>query len=346
MEQQTDSFAEFIMHHALHYRATDVHFIPKKEMSSIYFRIDGKLTHFHSIPNYVCNRIISHFKYLAAMDIGEKRKPQSGSLHFMIENTELYLRISTLPSINDETLVIRIHPQEIFPTLAKLSLFPKNTNIINSVLEQSHGLYLISGPTGCGKTTTLYSLLNDEILHSKSIITLEDPIERQYDHLIQVQVNELAGITFENGLKAILRHDPDIILIGEIRDSQTAKIAVQAALTGHLVLGTVHANDTMKTIDRLLDLGISLFELKQVLGGVLTQRLVNVKCPYCRGECHLFCPHRRRLAIFEILSKANLQKVFSNEVHLIKHFSTIADNVKKGYALGYISDSYVFGRVK
>lgn len=345
MEEQTDSLAEYIIFCAYTYRASDIHFVPKRESSVISLRVDGKLIHFKTISNQRCNRIISHFKYLSSMDIGEKRKPQSGSLVFHIKNIELHLRISTLPSVYDETLVIRIHPQEIFPHLSQLTLFPNSAEEIISVLNHSHGLYLISGPTGSGKTTTLYSLLNNEKLQSKSIITLEDPVERFYEHMIQVQINELAGITFENGLKSILRHDPDIILIGEIRDLQTAKIAVQAALTGHLVLGTVHAYDTIQSIYRLIDLGISKFELQQVLKGVLTQSLVSLSCPFCEGECHLYCQHRQRLAVFEILKGENLQKVFSNEINQMKQFKTLSDNLKKGYALGYIKDAYFEGEL-
>lgn len=345
VEQQIDSFAEYIVFQAYSFQASDIHFVPKRNTSTISFRIDGILTLMKSIQSETCHKIISHFKYLASMDIGEKRKPQSGSLLFEVNEIELYLRISTLPSIHDETLVIRIHPEEKYPQLSKLSLFPSEVQEITSVLHKNHGLYLVSGPTGCGKTTTLYSLLNDLTLQNKNIITLEDPVERQFDHLIQVQVNELAGITFENGLKSILRHDPDIILIGEIRDVQTANIAIRAALTGHLVFGTVHANDTIQTIYRLLDLGVSLFELRQVLGGILTQRLVRVNCTYCSGDCHLFCPNRRRLAVFEILKGMNLQKVFSEEVHCMNNFFNIEDKIKKGYALGYISKTYYEGNV-
>lgn len=345
MEQPIDIFAEYILYQAFYLHTTDIHFVPTRDSSTIFFRIDANLIPFKSIPNHVCHKMISHFKYLASMDIGEKRKPQSGSLTFQVKDIELYLRISTLPSINDETLVIRIHPQVMSPQLTQLALFPQIANKITSVLQQSHGLYLISGPTGSGKTTTLYSLLNSKELQHKRIITLEDPVERQYDHMIQVQVNELAGITFENGLKAILRHDPDIILVGEIRDLPTAKIAVQAALTGHLVFGTVHASDTIQTVYRFVDLGITSFELQQVLGGVLSQRLVNTQCPYCSGECHMYCPNRKRLAIFELLYGVNLQKVFSKEIHMIQNQTTILDNVKKGYVLGYLSQSHFTGIV-
>lgn len=343
MEQQIDSIAEHIIFQAYSHQATDVHFIQKSETTAISFRIDGKLHHFQFISNNICGRLISHFKYLALMDIGEKRKPQSGAMSIIINKVELDLRISTLPSVHDETLVIRIHPQEAYPPFSTLSLFQNTTKIISSVLQKSHGLYLISGPTGSGKTTTLYSLLNDSNLKQKSIITLEDPVERKYDHMIQVQVNELAGITFENGLKSILRHDPDIILIGEIRDSATAKIAVQAALTGHLVFGTVHAKDSVQTIYRMLDLGISSFELRQVIGGVLTQRLVSINCSYCVGECNVYCPKRRRLAIFEVLYGEYLNTIFhENDSKKIKH-QTIADYMKKGYALGYISEEDCIG---
>lgn len=341
MEQQIDVFAEFMIQHAYTYRATDIHLVPKRDESSIFLRVDGTLNHFQTIPNRICHRLISHFKYLASMDIGEKRKPQSGALVFWIKDIELHLRISTLPSIHDETLVIRVHPQVMDSELSTLSLFQQDVKEISSVLTKSHGLYLISGPTGCGKTTTLYSLLNHQSLAHKSIITLEDPVERQYDNMIQVQINELAGITFEQGLKSILRHDPDIILIGEIRDIETAKIAVQAALTGHLVFGTVHAKDTIQTIYRLLDLGITSFELEQVLGGVVTQKLVSVCCPFCEGNCSLYCPNRRRLAIFEILKGDSLHKVFRREE--INNHITISRKMRKGYALGYISDAQMEG---
>jgi competence protein ComGA len=247
--------AERLIHEAFLEGVTDIHLVPRKDDCLIKFRLGNDLSVKESISKTHSTKLISHFKFLASMDIGEKRRPQNGSLMLSIQQKLINLRLSTLPTPNEESLVIRLLPQDDSFPISELSLFPNTTRTLLSFMMHAHGLIIFTGPTGSGKTTTLYSLLhasNKEI--NRNVITLEDPIEKHTDHLLQVQVNEKAGITYATGLKAILRHDPDIIMVGEIRDEETAKIAIRAALTGHLVLSTMHTKDAKGAIYRLLEL--------------------------------------------------------------------------------------------
>ncbi len=339
MEQAIEKIAEQIIRVAEKYQASDIHLLLRKDDGIIRFRIDGQLILYQLITKETYQRLLSYFKFLASMDIGEKRKPQGGALSIHTHRQRLQLRLSTLPSHTDESLVIRIHPQHKQVPLSQLSLFPNVPKKLASFLEYSQGLFIFTGATGSGKSTTLYSLLQEERALYQNVITLEDPIEQRHDHLIQVQVNEKAGITFEAGLKSILRHDPDIILIGEIRDAQTAKIAVQAALTGHTVLATLHTKDTLGAIYRLIELGISLVDLEQVLRAVVSQRLVKVTCPFCQQSCKVYCNRRKRLAVYEILQDEHLEKGLqeANGAKVTHTFPSLENQLRKGYALGYLS---------
>ncbi|MDP4156938.1 MAG: ATPase, T2SS/T4P/T4SS family, partial [Bacillota bacterium] len=212
-------------------------------------------------------------------------------------------------------------------------------------LKHAHGLIIFTGPTGSGKSTTLYSLLNETAhLFHRNVITLEDPIEKNYDSVLQVQVNEKAGITYATGLKAILRHDPDIIMVGEIRDSETAKIAVRAALTGHLVLTTMHTRDAKGAVYRLHEFGANWLEVEQTLVAVTAQRLVELTCPFCEDECTPFCysgGRWKRASVFELLSGKNLHLTMKEAkgVKVDLNYRTLKDVIRKGIALGYIKES-------
>lgn len=337
---------EKILQEALALNASDIHVIPHKLDASIMLRIQNRLITKETMSTSIYEKIISHFKFLSGMDIGEKRRPQSGSIQLTMNDKSISLRLSTLPTYNQESMVIRILPQTVNSSFLTLSLFPQSIQTLYSLALRSTGLIILTGPTGSGKTTTLYSLINEiKKNFDCNIITLEDPIEKQIDTgCLQVQVNEKAGITYAAGLKAILRHDPDIIVVGEIRDEETAKAAVRASLTGHLVLSTMHTRDSKGAIYRLQDLGVSLQDIEQTLIGVTAQRLVNLKCPYCPpGVCSPYCLQRRkvnRLSINEILHGDNIREVVKEAKGQLAsyRYKTLTDLLIKGIALGYISE--------
>lgn len=338
---------EALLKEALNLHASDIHAVPRQQDAIIQFRIQHRLVLKEKIPIPIFEKLISHFKFLAGMDIGEKRRPQNGSIQMAVDERTISLRLSTLPTLQQESMVIRILPQDIDSRLTELSLFPQATNILFSLALRSTGLIILTGPTGSGKTTTLYSLIHS--IQQKldcNIITLEDPIEKRIDTgCLQVQVNEKAGITYAAGLKAILRHDPDIIMVGEIRDEETAKAAVRASLTGHLVLTTLHTKNTKSAINRLIDLGVSIQDIEQTLICVTSQRLVNLKCPYCKGPCSIHCLQRRkvnRLCVYEILYGNNLKEVMKEARGEVGnyHYKTLNDLIKKGIALGYLPFDY------
>jgi competence protein ComGA len=317
---------------------------PQGRKTSVLFRMDHYLYDQQEVPLEIYERMLSHLKFQASMDIGETRKPQNGSLRIHIDSKPINLRLSTLPTQNNESLVIRILPNDINHPLKYLSLFPNSTRKLVSLMKHSHGLIIFTGPTGSGKTTTLYSLIEEsKNVLQRNIITLEDPVERQSKHVLQVQVNEKAGITYASGLKAILRHDPDIILVGEIRDEETAKIAIRAALTGHLVLSTLHTRHAKGAVYRLLEFGITQQELEQTLIAISAQRLVELKCPYCKGDCTPFCRKYRthRLAsVYELLYGKELAKVMQEckGQTVDFHYPTLKEIIKKGIALGFIHE--------
>lgn len=344
-----EEHAEKIVLDAYERGASDIHFIPRKDDCLIKLRIGNNLVEKEKIPKALSSKLINHFKFLASMDIGEKRRPQTGSLVLSVKQKRLNLRLSTLPTSNEESLVIRLLPQDESYPLSELSLFPNSTKTLLSFMMHSHGLIIFTGPTGSGKTTTMYSLLqasNQKL--NRNVITLEDPIEKHSEELLQVQVNEKAGITYSTGLKAILRHDPDVILVGEIRDEETAQIAIRAALTGHLVLSTMHTKDAKGAIYRLLEFNISMQEIEQTLVAIAAQRLLELRCPYCGDECTAICKKMRgnkRVSVYELLYGQALHHVMNEAKGKVETYSypTMPDLIKKGIALGFLPNKSLEG---
>ncbi len=337
--------SDLLISQAVRLEASDISIIPRRTDYLIQFRLHGSLTPFKRLPPITGERLISHLKFMASMDIGEKRKPQSGSLQTRISGKAIALRISTLPTVlSKESLVIRLLPQNETISLKQMTLFPTSALSLTSLMVRAHGMIIFSGPTGSGKTTTMYSLAEYcSTTLKRNVITLEDPVEQQHDSLLQVQVNEKAGITYSTGLKAILRHDPDIILVGEIRDAETAKIAIRAAMTGHLVLSSLHTRDAKGAIYRLLEFGVKQIDIEQTLIGVTAQRLVSLICPFCGSICSKFCARMqlpKRVGIYEILDGTALQKAMkeANGWAGTNDYQTIKDLIRKGIALGYISN--------
>ncbi|WP_046173824.1 competence type IV pilus ATPase ComGA [Domibacillus indicus] len=335
---QVDQKIEQILNAAISVQATDIHLIPKENGYLMKMRTGGSLSKSDSFSIREGERLIAYLKFTASMDIGEKRKPQSGSFRQIINGHPFSLRISTLPAVpHKESLVVRVLPQESVLSLSELTLFPYTAAKLTSLLSHPHGMILLSGPTGSGKSTTLYSLIQHCALHlNKHVITLEDPVEKQQDAFVQIQVNEKAGITYSTGLKAILRHDPDVIMVGEIRDEETARAAVKSALTGHLVLSTIHARDAEGVVGRLIELGITRHEITQTLTGITAQRLVRIVCPKCGASCKETCGQAARQAIVcELLSGETLRKVLAEET--LSGYQKLNDELRKGVAYGFIT---------
>jgi type II secretory ATPase GspE/PulE/Tfp pilus assembly ATPase PilB-like protein len=268
---------------AINSRATDIHITPTNKTTQIHYRIDGILYPFYSFPIEVHSRVISSIKVKAEMDISEQRKPQDGRLSFDFLNESYDIRVSTLKVTNGENLVMRIlsSSEELY-NIRSLGLDPDDINQLRDLLHKPYGMVLVSGPTGSGKTTTLYAALREISSIEKNIVTVEDPIEYQFPLIRQTQVNEKAGYVFSSAVRAFLRQDPDVILIGEIRDGDTATMALRAAQTGHLVLSTVHANDASGAVPRLKDLGMRDHMISSSLICVIAQRLVRGLCPHCK----------------------------------------------------------------
>ncbi|MGE7592811.1 competence type IV pilus ATPase ComGA [Peribacillus frigoritolerans] len=336
--------AEKILTRAIVESASDIHIFFRGEGPHIQFRIDNKLVPQETLSFFEAERLIAHLKFLASMDIGEKRRPQSGAITINLANQVVGLRLSTLPTAHLESLVIRLIPQQNILPLEQLSLFPNTVQKLIALLKHSHGMLIFTGPTGSGKTTTLYSLLHHaHEMINRNIITLEDPIENVSEKVLQVQINEKAGITYSVGLKAVLRHDPDVIMVGEVRDAETAKIAVRAALTGHLILTTMHTRDAQGAISRLLEFGVSLLEVEQTLIGVTAQRLVELRCLPCKGDCTLACKmtaRNKRASVYELLygkSLAEVLRIMGDEKgKATVSYRQLKDEIGKAVAMGYV----------
>ncbi|WP_226085336.1 competence type IV pilus ATPase ComGA [Mesobacillus sp. S13] len=340
-----EQLADNVLKDALRSGASDVHIIPREKDTLIKFRLGNQLLPRYTLEQADCERLISHFKFTASMDIGEKRRPQSGAFTYQFQEMKIGLRISTLPAYQSESMVIRLLPEQNQSPSFQISLFPSTSKKLISLLKHAHGLIIFTGPTGSGKTTTLYSMLSETSdIVNRNVITLEDPIEKPSDTVLQVQVNERAGISYSAGLKAILRHDPDIIMVGEIRDKETAETAIRASLTGHLVLTTMHTRDARGAIYRLIEFGINWLEIEQTLIAVTAQRLVELTCPYCEGTCSPFCYSSgsgKRGNVFEILTGKDLSAVLKEAKGESQsyHYKTLKDAIRKGIALGFIKES-------
>jgi general secretion pathway protein E len=290
--------AKELVYDAVLRRATDIHLEPTQEQLSVRYRIDGILHAAEPFDRPTGDAVINIFKVLSALDISEKRKPQDGSFGARTEGREVDFRVATSGSKGGEKLVMRILDNAAsVARLEEVGLRPKVVTEVRSIVTQPHGMFLCCGPTGSGKTTTLYACLREIDRFQKNIITVEDPIEYHLDNVTQMEINTKSGQTFSGSLRSILRQDPDVIMIGEIRDQETAMIACQAATTGHMVFSTVHANDTVTALFRLLDLGVEPFMIASALSAVLGQRLVRVLCETCKE------PYKPKP---EFLKKANL----------------------------------------
>lgn len=281
-DQHIINAVEYLLHYAYSQRASDIHIEPKREHSLVRFRIDGILHSIHKMPKTVHAAFISRIKTLARMDIAEKRRPQDGRIKTDQEGKEVELRVSTLPVSFGEKVVIRIFdPNILMQEIEELGFLERELVLFKSFISAPHGLILVTGPTGSGKTTTLYSALKTIATPGVNITTIEEPVEMIYEPFNQTSVQAQIGVTFASSLRTILRQDPDIIMVGEIRDIETAENAIQSALTGHLVLSTLHTNDAPSSITRLIDIGVQPFLINSTLIGVVAQRLVRKVCRYC-----------------------------------------------------------------
>lgn len=278
----------FLLIRAVQGYCSDVHIEPQESCIRVRFRVDGKLYEVLNLPKTALNAMVSRLKIMANMDIAEKRLPQDGRFKMEVDQREVDFRVSTLPTAMGEKTAIRILDRGYaLMQVDELGFSDKNQQRIKALARSPYGMLLVTGPTGSGKTTTLYALLNEINSIEKNIITLEDPIEYTIAGVNQVQINPKAGLNFATGLRSILRQDPDVIMVGEIRDLETAELAVQASLTGHLLFSTLHTNSAVGTLTRLRDIGIEGFLLAACLVGIISQRLVRRLCPACRKELFL-----------------------------------------------------------
>ena len=272
---------------AINERASDIHIEPFERTLSIRYRVDGVLQEAAVPPqiNRFKSAIISRIKILSNMNIAERRLPQDGRIKFSVGSRQVDVRVSVIPMIFGEGVVMRILDKtNVLYSLTELGLDEETFEHFETLIEKPHGIFLVTGPTGSGKTTTLYAALNAIVGPEKKVITTEDPVEYNLEGVNQIPVDHKVGMSFAMGLRAILRHDPDVVMIGEIRDLETAQAATQASLTGHLVLSTLHTNDAASAATRLIDMGVEPFLVSSTLSGVMAQRLVRVICPTCKTE--------------------------------------------------------------
>ncbi len=279
---------EFLFRYAFDQRASDIHIEPKRDASEVRLRIDGMLHSVHKTPKAVHSAFVSRIKMLSRMDIAEKRRPQDGRIKTEYKGREVELRVSTMPTAFGEKVVIRIFdPDILLQDLEEIGFSPREYELFRSFISRPHGILLVTGPTGSGKTTTLYSALKTVATPEVNVVTIEDPIEMVHEQFNQVAVQSAIGVTFGSTLRTILRQDPDIIMVGEIRDLETAENAVQAALTGHLVFSTLHTNDAPSSITRLMDLGLAPYLISSTVVGIMAQRLVRKICKNCETSYEL-----------------------------------------------------------
>ncbi len=277
-------FVNLALYEALKMRATDIHIEPTEKGGRIRYRIDGILHEISTLPPNYLPAVVSRIKVMANLNIAEHRLPQDGRFWIKRENQEIDVRVSIIPSIEGERIVLRLLDRSRLLSMEELGLRKENLNILKKLIQLPNGIILATGPTGSGKTTTLYAALSRINSPEKNIITIEDPIEYQLQGITQIQVKPSIGLPFAQGLRSILRHDPDIILVGEMRDYETAEIAIRASLTGHLVFSTLHTNDSAGAITRLLDIGIEPYLVSTSVRAIIAQRLIRKICPYCKEE--------------------------------------------------------------
>src|SRR5690606_17020137 len=283
-DQHIVRIVDWLLQYAYEQRASDIHIEPRREKCKVRFRIDGVLHQVYELPAPVMQAITSRLKILGRMNVAERRKPQDGRIKSRTpQGSEVELRLSTLPTAFGEKLVMRIFdPEVLLRSFSDLGLTGQDYQRWQEMVSRPHGIVLVTGPTGSGKTTTLYSTLRQLATEEVNVSTVEDPIEMVVDVFNQTQVHHAIDLDFASGIRTLMRQDPDIIMVGEIRDRETAEMAIQAALTGHLVLSTLHTNGAPAAVTRLLDLGIPAHLLRVTLNGVMAQRLVRLLCPHCK----------------------------------------------------------------
>jgi general secretion pathway protein E len=290
-DQHIVSVVDWLLQYAFEQRASDIHIEPRRDVGNVRFRIDGVLHSVYELPGQVCAAVSSRIKILGRMDVAEKRRPQDGRLKTRTpQGNEVELRLSTLPTAFGEKLVMRIFDPDVLQrSFEQLGLADADLQHWHDMTGKGHGIVLVTGPTGSGKTTTLYSTLRQLAKPEVNVCTIEDPIEMVEGAFNQMQVNNSINLDFSSGVRALMRQDPDIIMVGEIRDLETANMAIQAALTGHLVLSTLHTNDSPSAISRLMELGVPAYLIKATVRGIMSQRLVRILCPACKafGETDL-----------------------------------------------------------
>lgn len=297
-------------------RVSDIHYESFKNGMHVRFRVDGKLQLIERISASQKASIIARLKLLSSMNIAENRLPQDGRISIKVAGKDIDIRASSIPTADGESFVLRLlGKQAVTYSLEYLDFFEDHVNLLKEIMKKPNGIFLTTGPTGSGKTTTLYSILNELNTEDTKVITVEDPVEYELDGISQIQVKSEIDFTFANALRSILRQDPDVIMIGEIRDEETARIAIQSALTGHLVLSTLHTNSALGAISRLLDIGIEMFLLNSSINAVMAQRLVRKLCPSCKKESELSNEMREGLKVDELLKRYPIDKITTFEPH-------------------------------
>jgi type IV pilus assembly protein PilB len=287
-------FVNLILYQAVQDRASDIHFEPFEDEFKIRYRVDGALYEMAPPPRYLAMPVISRIKILANLNISERRLPQDGRISMSLAGKRIDLRVSTLPTKFGESVVLRVLDRgSVSLDLENLGMTPEVMTSVSDIIQNPNGIFVVTGPTGCGKTTTLYACLRRVNALDTKLLTAEDPVEYDIEGIMQVPINETTGMTFAKALRAFLRQDPDIIMVGEMRDLETAQIAVQASLTGHFVLSTLHTNDAPGAVTRFVDMGVEPFLISSTLMGVLAQRLVRTICPKC---CSPFEPTENQLS--------------------------------------------------
>ncbi|EXJ22779.1 Late competence protein ComGA, access of DNA to ComEA [Alkalibacterium sp. AK22] len=313
-ELDTELFATHLLTLAEAYKTSDVHILPEQKHYDLYFRLNGQMSRQFYLDKAEGGKLISYFKFLSNMDVGEKRRPQSGSMTFKLKDKTLDLRFSTISNYHSqESLVIRLLKQTEDNSKNFGSFFSYEWKQLKKLIDARSGLLLFAGPVDSGKTTTMYHLVKNRLEGEKQqVITVEDPVEIEEAAFLQCQVNETAGISYEHLLKSSLRHHPDVIIVGEIRDEETARMVVRGALTGHLIVASIHAKNCQGVLSRLMELGISQPLLQQTLIGIAFQNLVPLYCPLCEANCQTFCGHyprdQKRAALFEVKSGKQLKE--------------------------------------
>lgn len=340
---EVKSFASHLIDLATNYKTSDIHILPENVQYHIYFRLSGQMVRQFVLEENEGIRLISYLKFLANMDVGERRKPQSGSCTFKSKR-EVDLRLSTISNYQtNESLVIRLLSKTDNRSQMDTCFFTYEQDVLKNLVQYKSGLIIFSGPVDSGKTTTMYNLIRNRTSeHKQQVISIEDPVEIEEDNFLQVQVNEAAGITYESLIKSSLRHHPDVIIVGEIRDEETARMVVRGALTGHLIIASVHAKDAYGVIARLKELGISKDLLEQTVIGIVFQKLLPNYCPFCQGYCQSSCNHlageSKRTALYDVRHGKSLQALFVQDQMQEDTFNRSFNQLlKKVYCYGFIS---------